>query len=132
MLHTPPFNIRHDYLLILHQTLTGNLSHVTSAALPIPISVCSIFVSPNSDTLVIVWDFNVRPNADACSGTRGLRKKKTFRASTAPGFLVPTLCPLSYRGRRTWSKSKGLWRPLDQSRQMTLFADVTDESWTVH
>ena len=43
---------------------------VARSALPIPTSVYSVYICPNSGMAASAWDFNVRTDVDTCDFTR--------------------------------------------------------------
>ena len=81
------------------------------AALPIPISGCSIFLCPNNGMAASVRDFNVRTDVYACDCTRGLygHRKRVCTGSKLQALVYDIL----------------LWRKVPESDARSVHWQVT-------
>ena len=72
--------------------LPGYSTAAARAALPIPASVCNVFVCPNNGTTAVFGIFNVRTDVDACDFSRklyGHRKRVSAESWLWEKHLLP-------------------------------------------
>ena len=103
------FKVLYCPLQEIRVALPGSVTAAARAELPIPISVCSIFLCPDNGMAARVWDFNVRTDVDAGDRICGLHehRKKICNGKLALGKKIP--CRTGDSNLQTWLFSRTLY-----------------------